>query len=452
MRRSIRFSYISFVCFLVFAVSVPCWGEETIKIGIIGPMTSDRGQNQWNGAQMAADHINERGGLKVGNRRMKIQLVKADSNEYVSLEDAKSAMRQLLLRDKVDFVTGAASSEAALAMQDIAMENKTIFIGAGAAHPALCQRVAENYDRYKYWFRGTPFNSAYLVKNLFAQVRSVSTDLKKKLDIDRVRIAIVAENAIWATPMVKVAVSYLPMMGMEVVGTWRPERNATDVRKELEAIKTVKCHMILTMMTGKVGIALATQAGEMKIPAVQVGINVIAANNSFWEETKGMANYVMHQSTYCEDAEYNELTKPFFDEYKKRYNDIPNYTAGTYSIIKEVLGVAIEKAGSIDADKVIKELENGSFKTAAGITIFEKDMDARPLHELKYGPGYTTSLGIQWQNGKQVAVWPHFKWLSPYWEYSVEPPDKPNKMSYKGLKPYVISPLVLEAYKKRMAP
>jgi branched-chain amino acid transport system substrate-binding protein len=272
--------------------------------------------------------------------------------------------------------------------------------------------------------------------------------LKKNLDIDRVRIAIVAEKAIWADPMIKAAEAYLPMMGMEVVGTWRPARSATDVSAELTAIRSVGCHMILTMISGTVGIPLARQAGEMKIPAVIVGINVPAAANSFWEQTQGMANYVMHQSTYCENAEYNELTGPFLVEYMKRYKEVPSYTSGTHSIIKHVLGVAIEKAGTLNPDKVVEVLEKGTFKTASGITIYEKDDEGRHLHDLKYGPGYTTSLGIQWQDGKQFAVWPHFKWISPYWEYSVEPPAQPNKMSYKGLKPYVIPPWVIAAYKK----
>jgi len=39
--------------------------------------------------------------------------------------------------------------------------------------------VAKDYDRYKYWFRITPFNSSYLVKNIFSQVRSVATYMKK---------------------------------------------------------------------------------------------------------------------------------------------------------------------------------------------------------------------------------------------------------------------------------
>lgn len=441
-----RINFIALICLITLAVSVPCWGASTIKIGVIGPMKFSQGKTQWNGAELAVDEINAEGGIRVGNRRMKIQLVKADSNEFINMADAANAMEKLLLRDKVDFVIGGYASEAVLAMQDIAMDNKTIFIGAGAAHPKLCQRVAENYKRYKYWFRGTPFHSGYLVKNLFAQVRSVTTQLKKDLDIDRVKIAIVAEKALWADPMVKAAEAYLPMMGMEVVGSWRPSRNATDVTAELSAIQRVGCHMILTMLSGQAGIPLAKQAGELKIPAVQVGINVIAAKDSFWEATQGMANYVMHQSTFCPGAEYNERTKPFVDAYINRYGEIPGFTASTYSIIKTTLAVAIERAGSLDAEKIIEELETGTFKTAAGITTYLKDQEGRHLHDLRYGPGYTTSLGIQWQDGKQVAVWPHFKWVSPYWEYSVEPPPQPNKMSYKGLKPYVIPPWVVAAY------
>jgi branched-chain amino acid transport system substrate-binding protein len=27
-------------------------------------------------------------------------------------------------------------------------------------------------------------------------------------------------------------------------------------------------------------------------------------------------------------------------------------------------------------------------------------------HALKYGEGYITGINLQWQNGKQVAIWP----------------------------------------------
>ena len=448
MRKFIRYSFISLIGVLWFAVSVPSWAAGTIKIGIIGPMKFSQGQSQWNGAEMAADEINSIGGFMVGKQRMKIQLIKADSNEFINIADATNAMEKLLLRDKVDFVIGGFASEAVLAMQDVAMDNKTIFIGAGASHPQLCLRVAENYDRYKYWFRGTPFNTDDQLKGLLNQVRSVATLLKKHLNIERIKIAIVAEKAIWTDRILKAAEDYLPFMGMEVVGSWRPERNAEDLTAELLAIKRTGCHMILTLLSSRAGIPLVQQAGEMKLPAVQLGINVIAAKDNFWEATEGMANYVMHQNSYCEGAEYNERTKPFVDGYKKRYHEVPSYTAGTYSIIKYVLGEAIEKAGSIEANRVIKELENGMFKSTEGGSAFTRDVEGRPLHDIKHGPGFSTGLGIQWQDGKQVAVWPHFKWMGPIWEYSAETPDRPNEMSYKGLKSYIIPPWVVEAYKK----
>ncbi len=78
---------------------------------------------------MAAEEINGKGGVQVGNKKMKIELVKADSNEFLNVTDATNAMERLMTQDKVDFVVGGFRTEAVLAMQDIAMEYKKIFIG-----------------------------------------------------------------------------------------------------------------------------------------------------------------------------------------------------------------------------------------------------------------------------------------------------------------------------------
>jgi branched-chain amino acid transport system substrate-binding protein len=93
--------------------------------------------------------------------------------------DATNAMERLMTRDKVDFVVGGFRSEAVLAMQDIAMDYKKIFIGCGAAHPELCTRVAKDYETYKYFFRGTPFNSKFLVRTAFIQMATVGAILKR---------------------------------------------------------------------------------------------------------------------------------------------------------------------------------------------------------------------------------------------------------------------------------
>ena len=108
----------------VMSFCFPAWGAKTVKIGVIGPMQFMQGKAHWNGAVLAAEEINDRGGVKVGNQKMKIELVKADSNELLNVTDATNAMEQLISRDKVDFIVGGFRSEAVLAMQDIAMDYK----------------------------------------------------------------------------------------------------------------------------------------------------------------------------------------------------------------------------------------------------------------------------------------------------------------------------------------
>jgi branched-chain amino acid transport system substrate-binding protein len=423
---------------LMMVTGFPAFGADVIKIGVIGPMNFVQGKGHWNGATMAADEINGNGGVQVGGKKMKIELVKADSNEFLNITDATNAMERLITNDKVDFVVGGFRTEAVMAMQDIAMEYKKIFIGCGAAHPELCTRVAQKYDFYKYFFRGTPFNSTFLGKTSFIHLAYVGAILKKSLDLPSVKVAVVGEKAMWVEPMIKAAEGAIPKMGMELVGVWRPSPVATDVTAELSAIQRSGAQVIFTIFSSSVGIPFARQAGELKIPAVQVGINVEGQKDSFWQATQGMANYVFTMNTYTRDVEYNELTMPFVDTYVKKFGETPTYTADTYAAIKYTLVRAIEKVGTLDPDKLVAFMETDEHKVPSGVVGYTKDEQGRPLHDLKWGPGYLTSLGVQWQDGKLKGVWPN-KWKAT--------PEAPE-ITYKGIVDYKIPPWVVEAYKK----
>lgn len=424
--------------YLVLGMSFPAWGADTIKIGVIGPMNFVQGKGHWNGATMAADEINAQGGVRVGDKKMKIELIKADSNEFLNVTDATNAMELILTRHKVDFVVGGFRSEAVLAMQDIAMDYKKIFIGCGAAHPELCIRVAKDYDRYKYFFRGTPFNSKYLVKTCFIHMATVGAILKKALNIPKVKVALVAEKAMWVDPMIAAAKQFIPKMGMEVAGVWRPSQTATDVTAELSAVESSGAHIIFTTFSASVGITFARQAGELKIPAVQVGINVEAQKDGFWEATQGKGNYVMTMNTYCRGVEYNDLTKPFVEGYVESFGEVPTYTADTYAAIVHTLVPAIEEAGTLESDNLIPIIEKSEHKVPSGRVAYIKDAEGRPLHDLRWGPGYLTSLGVQWQDGELKGVWPN------QWKAAKDAPA----ITYKGIVPYKIPPWVVEKYKQ----
>ncbi|HAZ31975.1 MAG TPA: hypothetical protein DCY61_04705, partial [Dehalococcoidia bacterium] len=68
----------------------------TIKIGVIGPMKFIQGEHHWAGAEMAAEEINAAGGVDVGGVMHRIELIKADSNEILSIIDAVSAMERII--------------------------------------------------------------------------------------------------------------------------------------------------------------------------------------------------------------------------------------------------------------------------------------------------------------------------------------------------------------------
>jgi branched-chain amino acid transport system substrate-binding protein len=429
---------ILLVLLLVMAVSPAAWGAKVIKIGVIGPMNFVQGRGHWNGATMAAEEINAKGGLWVGKKKMKVELVQGDSNEFLSVTDATNAMELLLTRHKVDFIVGGFRTEAVLAMQDMAMDYKKIFIGCGAASDEICTRVAEDYDTYKYWFRQTPINSTNLGKTSFIHLGTVGAILKKYLNIPKIKVAVVAEKAMWTEGVVKVSPAVLSKMGMEVVGVWRPSQVATDVTAELSAIQRSGAHIIFNWFSASVGITFPRQAGELKIPAAQVGINVEAQKDGFWVATQGMGNYVMTLNTFARGVEVNGLTAPFVNRYIEKFGETPTYNAGTYAAIIYALAPTIEEAATLDSDKIVGILENREYAVPSGRIGYMKDAQGRHLHDVKWGPGYQTALGVQWQDGKLKGVWPN------RWKASKDAPE----ITYEGIVPYKIAPWIIEKYKK----
>ncbi len=424
MRRLGLFLVILLAGLLVVGTSGPAQAVKPIKIGVAGPMSFTQGEGHWNGATLAAMEINEKGGVMVGGTKRPIELIKVDTNEFISIPDATNAMELAISRHNVDFLVGGFRSEAVLVMQDIAMDNKKIFIGCGAAHPKLCTRVTKDYDRYKYWFRLTPINSTFLGKVVFIQLGTVAAMMKKGLGVKDLSVAIIAEKAAWNEPIVAAAKKFLPKMGMKVAGVWRPSPVAKDVTAELGAIERSKANIIFTSFSASVGIPFAKQYGELKIAAPVVGINVEAQKDGFWKATGGKGNYAMTLNTYAK-VKITDLTIPFYEKYLKTFGEAPNYTAGTYDAVY-LLAKAAEKAGTINSDAVVKVLEKIKDVSTAGVVVFDKS------HDVTWGPGYVTSLGTQWQDGKNMCVWP-YKWKG---------------VTYEGTVPIKFAPWVIKRYKK----
>jgi branched-chain amino acid transport system substrate-binding protein len=383
------------------------FAQNTIKIAILGPMAFVQGEHHWNGAQMARDEINKAGGINVGGKKMQVELIRADTNEIQSVPDATNAVERVITRDKVDVLVGGFRSEAVLAMQEVAMDYKKLFLGVGAAHSKLGLNVEQNYERYKYWFRVAPTKDVDLARTLFAVMNSIGDQIRKDLKTDAPKVAILAEKAVWTEGLIAAAQKNLPAMKMEVVGLWQPSAVATDVTAELSAIDRSGAQIVFTILSGPVGISVGRQMGERNMKAVAWGINVEGQKEEFWQAAAGKAQFVSTLDTYAE-VEYTPKTVPFVRAYKARFGKAPTYTAATYDAIM-ILKDAIEKEGTTNADKIAAHIEKSEHVGTGAVATFDK------RHDLVWAVGKTSGIAVQWQDGKKVPFWPpQVKGMQPF--------------------------------------
>ncbi|HEY3315356.1 MAG TPA: ABC transporter substrate-binding protein [Bacillota bacterium] len=398
---------------------------KVIKIAVAGPMQFIQGQHHWLGAQMAAEEINKAGGVTVGKDKYTIELVQVDTNELLSVDDAASAAEKAITVNKVNAIIGTIRSEASIAIQELAMDNKTIMMVCGASLPQMAEKVGKDYNRYKYWFRVTPINATYLVKASMLLLNHVGGVFRKELGIQKPKVAAIIEKAVAGDPLAAAAAKLIPTFGMEFVGVWRPSPTATDLTAELTAIRKKGAQIIYTYFSATAGVPYAKQWGELQIPAASVGINVEAQAKGFMQATGDKGNYEYTLNTYA-PVQITPKTLPFYEEFTKRAGQFPTYNAGTYDAIY-IYKEAIERAKSLDPEAVVPELEKTNYLSAAGKVVFDK------THDVTWGPGYVTALGTQWQDGKLVAVWPNG------WE----------GITYPGTVNYQLPPWVVSEWKKK---
>jgi branched-chain amino acid transport system substrate-binding protein len=120
---------------LVFSPSAWC-KSDTIKIGINAPMTGDIpkvGEGTKFAAQMWLEDINKAGGLQVGKKKYKVELVIEDNESKA--ESAVKAATKMVVEDEVLAIVGPQSSKQAVPAGSVANAYKTPMISPWSTNP-----------------------------------------------------------------------------------------------------------------------------------------------------------------------------------------------------------------------------------------------------------------------------------------------------------------------------
>ena len=365
---------------------------DPIKIGVIAEAQAIAGASIPQAAQMAAEEINAKGGVDGRN----IEIITYDNHS--SSADSVRAFQRAVNEDKVNMVIASYISEVVLALEPWAARLKTPFVSPGAASNEISKSVHADYEKNKYTFHGY-LTSAALALSVCDAAKELLVDQKHMKSA-----VIMSEDAAWTKPLDVGYEECLPKIGLKVLDHIRFSPDTTDFTPIFNKIEAAKPDVIITGIS-HVGVQPTVQWKNQQVPIPMFGISSQATNSTFGKDTNEAAEGVLYQGVSGPDVAVTPKSIPFAEGFKKKFGNYPSYAG--YTSYDEVYYIAdaVKRAGSTDADKLVAALEKTDWEGTIGRIQFYGKEDPF-THSIKYGKGLITGLMLQWQDGKQVSVWP----------------------------------------------
>ena len=357
------------------------------------------------GMELAADEINAAGGVDVGGRKRPFKVEVIDTRDLepgVPVSEALLGVEKLILEKKADFIIGGpVRSEAALAAMDLLNKYKKVSIlTTGVLTPAYTKRVEDNYAKYKYCFR----NSSH-VGVMIGEFVALLEDLKRTHGFNKAYIMVqdVAHARAGGEAMQKA----LTAKGWTVIDLKVYPTGTVDYSVGLLDASKKGAQILFLWMDMPESAVLLKQWSDLKLKSIPTGFVNAAEQPGFWKATGGKGEYLIVNLVNGGNApaKITPWTMKFVDAYKKKWGIEPEGygTSSSYMAVYQ-LKDAIEKAHSIDSDKVITALENSDIMGVYGRMRFDKKSH-QIIPSMDPKEGAVTGI-IQWQRGRRVQIFP----------------------------------------------
>ena len=406
--KRIRFNawFVVLTSLAAFLWSGAALAQKPIIIGAPLSMAYLYGWTAERGIRLAVDEINAAGGVSVGDKKRPFAVEVIDTRDLepgVPVSEALMAVERLILSRKADFIVGGPNrSEAALAAMSLLSRHKKVsIVTSGVLTPQYHKAVAENYDNFKYCFR-IHGEAVTLIGEIIANF----ADLKEKHGLTKVFI--MAQDVSHARGAAEVMGKVAGSKGFEVTGTEIFPTGATDFSMALLKARSTGSQIINIWMDMPESAILLKQWYDLKIPALPFGSTLAAAEQpGFWNATDGKGEYTLCNVVNAGNApsEATPWTMKFYNAYTEKWGVEPEGLGASSSYMAVyALKDAIERAGAIDADKVITALEQIDMEGVYGRLRFDPQTH-QVIPATDPAEGAVGSI-LQWQDGKRVVVYP----------------------------------------------
>lgn len=361
--------------------------QDVIRFGAPLPLTgplAPEAIKQQQGYDLWAEQANKAGGISVGGKKYKVEIVYADYQS--NTPRAVQTTEQMITQNNVNFLFGPFGSGAAKAGSSVSEKYKVPTIAATASSSQV-------YDQgYKYLF-GTFTPNDTLTTPLTQMVKAKAPDVKK--------VAILARNDLFPLAIAQEMEKSAKGNGLEVVYFEKYAIGTLDHSATLSQIKSLAPQWIF--VTGYINdlLLVKKQMADQQIKATVVSMIAGPAYQEFIDAAGAGGENITSAAWWHPAAQYAGkdifgTTANYVKLFKDKYKSEPDYAQASASVSGALFQMAIEKAGSLDKDKVRDELANMDVMTFFG--------------PVKFGPtGQINSLEppvFQLQGGKPVVLSP----------------------------------------------
>ncbi len=314
---------------------------------------STNGKHTQNGYNLAVDRINSKGGVTVGGKSYKFEIIYYD-DESNSKRAAQLAER-LIKQDGIKYMLGPYSSGLTKAMAPVTEENKIPMVEANGASRSLFTKG------YKYLFAVLSPANQYL---------EVAIDLAVEKNGGKpVKIAMAFEQDAFSQDVRLGIVDAAKRTGSKIIIDDKLPKELNDMAATLAKVKATKPDVLVVSGHSKGALTAIRQIAEMKVDVPMLAMTHCDASKLAKQHGK-KSEYALCAAQWHKTLSYKDKFfgngKKYDKDFTKEYGYAPPYQAAESSAALLVYKDAFERANSFDTEKLRNALAKTEMQTFYG--------------------------------------------------------------------------------------
>ena len=314
---------------------------------------SINGKHTRNGYNFAAERINSKGGVTVGGKKYKLEVIYYDDES--NPKRAAQLAERLIKQDGIQFMLGPYSSGLTKAVAPVTEENKIPMVEANGASRSLFTKG------YKYLFAVLSPANQYL---------EVAIDLAVEKNGGKpVNIAMAFEQDAFSQDVRLGILDAAKRTGSKITIDDKLPKELNDMAATLAKVKATKPDVLVVSGHSKGALTAIRQISEMKVDVPMLAMTHCDASKLAKQHGK-KSEYALCAAQWHKTLTYKDKYfgngKKFDKDFNKLYGYAPPYQAAESAAALLVWKDAFERANSLDKDKVRDALAKTDMQTFYG--------------------------------------------------------------------------------------